>query len=144
MEGNKYDYLDKNDAKQDEQLSRLNDTLTTISGDIREIMTRMDHFEERFTSYNEEIKDIREVAKSNEQRTSKIETKQTIIATRGESLEKEVSHLKNKLNTEVTDLEARFEKRDEKSDNDRKWLIGTIIAVISLAVTLGVSIFTYL
>lgn len=144
MEGNKYDYLDKNDAKQDEQLSRLNDTLTTISGDIREIMTRMDHFEERFTSYNKEIKDIREVAKSNEQRTSKIETKQTIIATRGESLEKEVSHLKNKLNTEVAYLEARFEKRDEKSDNDRKWLIGTIIAVISIAVTLGVSIFTYL
>lgn len=149
------DYLKKNDEKQDEQLKMLNNTLLQISGDIREIMTKMNHFEERFETYAEEIKEIRETSRLNESKTSAVITEQEVIKSRGKDIENEVARIREKLNSEnyrielkidseVDELINKFKETEEKTDKDRKFLVTTIISVVvgfaTIAITL-ISIF---
>lgn len=155
LDDKRYDYLNKNDIKQDEQLKILNETLGTISGDVREIMTRIGHMEERFNIYQEEIKEIRDTTKHNEKKFNELESTQNVVISRGKSLESEMYRIRDKYNEQIKELDDKIEgeidrieeksqETEEKSDNSRRWLVTTIITVIvgfsSVAVTL-ISIF---
>lgn len=144
MDDERYSHLTKNSDKQDKQLEQLNQTLTSISGDTREIMTRLDHFEKRFDEYDEDMKELREMSKSNEKRTSKIENTQTIIKTRGEALEKDVEYVKEKLNREVHELEGKFDRTEEKQDKNKKWFIGVSIPAVIGFLGLILTILTFI
>lgn len=144
-------YLKKNDARQDEKLESLEKTMTQLSIDLREMITTMKHLESRINEYNIEIKELREVTKENDKRVSSIISQQEVIRTRGRGLVTELERLRTKYHQQITDLDKKIdyeveglankaEKTEEKSDNDRKWLVTTIITVVvgfsGVAVTL--------
>lgn len=144
-------YLKKNDEKQDEQLKELNGTLLQISGDIREIMTKMNHFEERFESYTEEIDDIRKKAKENEESTNKVAAEQEVIVNREAYIEKEIerlnekqerdiSKLDKKIEGEIDDLITQSDRTEEKADKQRRWLINTVVSGVIGFVTITLTL----
>ena len=99
--------------------------LNEMSLDIREVLTTLNHFNEKFTETNNELKEIKETSKENQINLQKL----TLEVNTHDSDIKEVKN----------DVEIIFEKfrhRDKKTDNDRKWLIGTVISVVVLFVSI--------
>ena len=102
----------------------LTKVMTDIGLDIREIKTTLSHFGEKFDRVQNDIAEV------------KIATNET---------EHEVDVLKIKTNTieiQSADMKAdvgilfeKFKERDKKSDNDRKWLIGTVLTVLGLTIS---------
>lgn len=122
MDGEKF--REMNDERQDKQLEQLNGTLNQISMDIREIMTTLAHYERKFDDAQREISELDETSKDNAHEVSKLNLKINTIESD-----------KRSLTDRVSNLEDNLQERDKKSDADRKWLVGTVIAVIGLAAT---------
>ena len=104
-----------------EVTSKLNE----MSLDIREVLTTLNHFNEKFNATNDEIREIKETSKENQLNLQKITL--------------DVNTLKNDNEDTKKDVEVLFDKfkeRDKKTDNDRKWLVGTVISVVVMFVGL--------
>ena len=99
--------------------------LNEMSLDIREVLTTLNHFNEKFNDTNDEIREIKETSKENQLNLQKITL--------------DVNTLKNDNEDTKKDVEVLFDKfkeRDKKTDNDRKWLVGTVISVVVMFVGL--------
>ena len=104
-----------------EVTSKLNE----MSLDIREVLTTLNHFNEKFNDTNDEIREIKETSKENQLNLQKITL--------------DVNTLKNDNEDTKKDVEVLFDKfkeRDKKTDNDRKWLVGTVISVVVMFIGL--------
>src|SRR5690625_5134387 len=89
-----------------------------MSLDIREVLTTLNHFNEKFNATSDEIREIKETSKENQLNLQKITL--------------DVNTLKNDNEDTKKDVEVLFDKfkeRDKKTDNDRKWFVDTVISV---------------
>ncbi len=110
----------------DDLMKELNKTLNNISLDIRQIMTTLGHFEEKFKGTQKDIESIRESTKDNQEDVQELTLKVNTIKTENVDTKKDVEILFDK-----------FKHRDKKSDNDRKWIIGTVISVVLMFVAVA-------
>lgn len=110
-------------AEQEHLIEKLTDALTTIGLDIREIKTTLTHFGEKFDRVQQDVNEVKIAAKENEHEIEAIKLKSNTLSNEIQDTKKDVQILFQK-----------FEKRDSKSDADRKWIIGTIISVVLLAI----------
>src|SRR5699024_899635 len=104
-----------------EVTSKLNE----MSLDIREVLTTLNHFNEKFNATNDEIREIKETSKENQLNLQKITL--------------DVNTLKNDNENTKKDVEVLFDKikeRDNNTNNDRKWLVGNVISVVIMFVGL--------
>jgi len=110
-------------AEQEHLIEKLTDALTTIGLDIREIKTTLSHFGEKFDRVQQDVNEVKIAAKENEHEIETIKLKSNTLSNEIQDTKKDVQILFQK-----------FEKRDSKSDADRKWIIGTIISVVLLGI----------
>ena len=106
-----------------ELVKELTKVMTEIGLDIREIKTTLSHFGEKFDGVHQEINDVKSDTKDNVKEIEKLKIKMNTV---------EIQSLETKEDVEV--LFRKNKDRDLKGDVDRKWLIGTIIAVAGLLV----------
>ena len=99
--------------------------LNEMSLDIREVLTTLNHFNEKFNDTNDELKEIKETSKENQINLQKITLDVNTLKGDNEDTKKDVEILFGK-----------FRERDKKADNDRKWLVGTVISVVVMFVGL--------
>lgn len=107
--------------------------LNEMSLDIREVLTTLNHFNEKFTDTNKELKEIKDTSKENQ-----IELQKLTL---------DVNTLKNDSTDTKKDVEilfGKFRDRDKKTDNDRKWLIGTVISVVVMFISLIALIISFI
>lgn len=106
-------------------IEKLTGVMTEISLDIREIKTTLSHFGEKFDRVQQDISEVRNTSKENEH---EIETMKIMVNT--------IEHRSTETKEDVQILFRKFKERDTKGDNDRKWLIGTVITVVALGITI--------
>ena len=114
---------EKSVAEQEHLIEKLTDALTTIGLDIREIKTTLSHFGEKFDRIQQDVNEVKIAAKENEHEIEALKLKSNTIENTMTDTQKDVQILFTK-----------FKERDSKSDADRKWIIGTIISVVLLAI----------
>ncbi len=107
-------------------MKELNNTLTDISLDIRQIMTTLEHFDEKFKGTQKDIEGIKTNAEKNQKDVQELGLKVNTIKGENDETQKDVEILFDK-----------FRQRDRKSDNDRKWLVATSISVVVMFITLA-------
>ncbi|MET3658404.1 hypothetical protein [Sporosarcina psychrophila] len=106
-------------------IEKLTGVMTEISLDIREIKTTLSHFGEKFDRVQQDISEVRNTSKENEH---EIETMKIMVNT--------IEHRSTETKEDVQILFRKFKERDTKGDNDRKWLVGTVITVVALGITI--------
>lgn len=99
--------------------------LNEMSLDIREVLTTLNHFNEKFTDTNKELKEIKDTSKENQIALQKL----NLDVNTHDSDIKEVKD-------DVEIIFSKFRERDKKTDNDRKWLVGTVISVVVLFISI--------
>lgn len=117
-----------------EQQDKLVEALNNISLDIREIKTSLRHFEDRFNEkldqVEKEASGIKIQVSENEHEVERLKLK----FVREEEKTKEHDASISRIFKEIED-----NKREVKAD--RKWLIGTIIGVVTTLIGFGFKLF---
>lgn len=110
---------------QEHLIEKLTDALTTIGLDIREIKTTLSHFGEKFDRVQQDVNEVKIYSKENEHEIE-------VLKLKGNTLETEMKDTKKDLKI-VFD---KFKERDDKSNIDRKWIIGTVVSVALLGIAI--------
>lgn len=108
-----------------ELVKDLTKVMTEISLDIREIKTTLSHFGEKFDRVQQDLSEVRIASNETEHEVDILKIKTNTIEIQSGEMKDDVQILFDK-----------FKERDKKSDTDRKWLIGTVIAVAGLTVSI--------
>lgn len=116
-----------------ELVKELTKVMTEIGLDIREIKTTLTHFGEKFDRVQNDISEVRIATNETEHEVEALKIKMNTVEIQSGDMKSDVQILFDK-----------FKERDKKSDNDRKWLIGTVISVAALVITLITFIINYL
>lgn len=104
---------------------KLTEKLNDMGLDIREILTSMKHINKQFEATNEEIREIKKMSRENQESVTELKL--------------ELSKVENNTSENTDDIGniyTKFKERDRKMDNDRKWLIGTVISVVLMFISL--------
>ncbi|KGR88393.1 hypothetical protein [Lysinibacillus odysseyi] len=112
---------------------KILDSMQSLSMDNAEIKTTLKHIDNKFDRVNDDIKDLKDgvLKASSDAEIAKGDAR--LLDSRVTELEKDKDRLFDK-----------FRERDKKSDADRKWLIGTVIAVFALVISFVSFLITYI
>lgn len=111
---------------------KILDSVQNLSIDNAEIKNTLKHIDSKFDRVNDDIKDLKDgvLKASSDAEIAKGDAR--LLDSRVTELEKDNNRLFDK-----------FRERDKKSDADRKWIIGTAIAVVGLIITFTTFLLNY-
>lgn len=104
---------------------KILDAMQALSIDNAEIKATLKHIDSKFDRVNADIQELK-IATNEAANDAEIAKNNTI------RLETEVKE----ISKDTDRLFEKFRERDKKLDSDRKWLLGTVIAVIGLFITI--------
>jgi len=128
-------------AQIDDVTGTVNDKLTGIQLDLRELSTNLKNFHSDFERLNTNINEIKQDTKKALELSNETKTACVLLGTKVETHEKEILTVKVLVASEVLEIKTDQKEKDREAKADRKWLIGTIIVVVGL---LASNINTYL
>jgi chromosome segregation ATPase len=128
-------------AQIDDVTGTVNDKLTGIQLDLRELSTNLKNFHSDFERLNTNINEIKQDTKKALELSHETKTACALLGTKVETHEKEILTVKVLVASEVLEIKTDQKEKDREAKADRKWLIGTIIVVVGL---LASNINTYL
>lgn len=101
----------------------LNVKLTNIQLDIRELTTNFKNFNSNFERINTDMNEIKVTTSKALEISNEAKSELNIVKNKVEINEKDIIEVK----TDIKD-------REKEQKADRKWLIGTVIAVLALVI----------
>ena len=117
---------------QAEVSQKILDSVQSLAIDNAEIKNTLKHIDNKFDRVNDDIRELKESVFKAASDASYAKEKVVLLESKMTDVEKDTDRLFEK-----------FRERDKKSDADRKWIIGTAITVIALAITIITFIINY-
>jgi hypothetical protein len=119
-------------AQIDDVTGTVNDKLTGIQLDLRELSTNLKNFHSDFERLNTNINEIKQDTKKSLDLSYETKNSCNLLGTKVEANDKELLQIKVLVASEILEIKTDQKEKDREAKADRKWLIGTIIVVVGL------------